>query len=282
MFSFFGYFSDKSESKAQPLEKFDDGPLFDYIKEKSGVKTLFDGYSRIFVMDQEAKKPNKIDGNTFLVQKKNGMLTVYWSENGSVNEKSFPAEEMEDLAKLVPGEYSEDLRFIKQIKCACAPFDIKYFNSPLVIGKYKLSTLIAKWLDKGSSKELAKNLYIAFKINEFLEQSEIYSTLNPPLKTELNNRSDFVGLLTAGSVVGVEVYTNSELNRIVERFNKMFGGIALPEELPGYVKTGSGFMGRYSNLHYIIKNLYKQNQIMLSEKEELQNEKEDLQTKATI
>jgi hypothetical protein len=132
-------------------------------------------------------------------------------------------------------------------------FEMKQFYTPLDVGKYKIALLIEAGLQEPDDVFL-RTLYIAYKLNEFLEQPDVYGSVNPVLQSELCNRSDFTSIMIACRVIGFQQYVTDEWKRLLDRFTHMFATVTLPDELPGYLKTGSGW--NWSTIHYLIKDLY--------------------------
>lgn len=162
-----------------------------------------------------------------------------------------------------------------------------HFTKPLDAGKYSLAlrlkkTLLEQILKPGVSSEMLtkngniisdemiktdldyekikKDLFIFSKINEFLEQPDAYDDIGISIESEFTNRKNMSLFLKTCEEKSLDAKKHSirEMNRLFLRFNIMFHSIDPPPDLPLYLKTGSGVIGRYSNLHIVIKNLYQQ------------------------
>lgn len=153
------------------------------------------------------------------------------------------------------------------------PNFIKNFNSPLDIGKYRLAldleTLITqkiKMVDEIDYAAVRRILFIAYKLNEFLEQPDLYANNSKPIKSELSNRcKNMSGIIKAaekyveeyGVDYSVECYSQVEIRLLFRELEKRFMNVELPAELPKHLKTGSRMFGRTSGLHLIIYDLYQ-------------------------
>jgi hypothetical protein len=143
-----------------------------------------------------------------------------------------------------------------QKKCGSKVFDIKNFKTPLALGKYKLAIFLRNKLQNMTDlQSQSRVLFIASKVNEFLEQPESYANLKTPVKSELTNRSDFYHMLNCSKVYGIEVSTEMEINRLYELMQTLYVNCVGPQILPAHVPTGSGWGS--SSLHLIIKNLHE-------------------------
>lgn len=146
-----------------------------------------------------------------------------------------------------------------QKKCGHKIFDIKNFSTPLALGKYKLASLLRSKLSKATDfKNQRRIIFLAFKINEFLEQPGVYANLENPIKSELTNRSDFYLMMNGSEVFGIETSADNEMARLYELFKKMYADLDLTHDLPDMLATGSGWSWSGSSLHLVIKNLYEE------------------------
>lgn len=172
-------------------------------------------------------------------------------------------------------------RYISK-KYTSARNNIKNFKTPLDVGKYQLALMLqtqlcekTKTVDVINYEELRLCLFIAYKINEFLEHPDLYSSTEYPIKSVFTSR-DRDGkkpLITAwkeelikagrddiveeGAERIVEFNSAIEMKRLWIAIKQILLNTTPPDELPDSLKTGSGVYYRYSELHTIIHGLYR-------------------------
>jgi hypothetical protein len=146
-------------------------------------------------------------------------------------------------------------------KCYGMPFDLKNFATPLDLGKYKLAEMLFEKLKQIKDPHAQmRMLFVAYKLNEFLEDPTMYASLSTPLKTPLSNRKDFSELEKASDIFGVEVSAEVEMERLFDLFEAMYGQVTLPQALPMVYTGSSNFFWRSeSKLHTAIRSIYAQN-----------------------
>lgn len=154
---------------------------------------------------------------------------------------------------------------------------LKQFITPLDIGKYKLALEIK---DKVSQKiknpsvdyqDLRKDLFIYYKVNELLEQHDLYSRLEIPIKTELSNRKSLERLIKASEKQGVDKFAEIEVMALFKDIKRIYDRFSPPDELPKSIRTGAEYSWVYdgrSTLHPEINNLYQQVQLKCKAQEQ--------------
>jgi len=194
------------------------------------------------------------------------MLSFLGYGCGSTNNesKAFGKMKVDDLLNYTlykGGHYSEPN--VEQQEQA-----IDVFSTALDIGKYSLSLLILQTIkdkvakETGDYLELKKDFYIFYMVNEFLEHPEIYSSMENPIASPLCDRNGKESLEAELKNKNARCFSKLEVLRLFRLFKKK---ITLKQEkevnlkeLPDFLKTGSGYYGRYSSLHSIIKSLSNQ------------------------
>jgi hypothetical protein len=150
------------------------------------------------------------------------------------------------------------------------------YTTALEVGKYKLALYLEddvkqRVKDKDINYEvMQRNFYIAYKVNEFLEQPESYAKMSVPPKNVFKDRAGMQQLLEESKDLGLEIYSEQEMTTLFRLFENMLHSMALPLVLPGQVKKGStyywsAYCSKYSNFHPVIKDLYEQCQKKLLE-----------------
>lgn len=159
---------------------------------------------------------------------------------------------------------------------------LKNFSNPLDIGKYRLALMVqtmicqkTKIVDVIDYVDLRKCLFIAYKINEFLEHPELYAEILDPIKSVFTNRKSegkkaLINtwrealikekedkIVEEGNEKIVEFCSEREMIRLYRTMKQKFWHMTPPEELPAVLKTGSGVIFSYSELHPVLYNLYQ-------------------------
>lgn len=146
------------------------------------------------------------------------------------------------------------------------------YTSALEVGKYKLALYLEDDIkqrvkDKDINYEaMQRNFYMAYKINEFLEQPGSYAKMSKPPESIFVNRDGMQELLEKSKVLGLEIYSEKAMATLFDQFKIMLDSVALPQILPEQVYRGSTYyLASYipkslncSNFHPIIKDLYEQ------------------------
>lgn len=155
------------------------------------------------------------------------------------------------------------------------------YTTALEVGKYKLALYLEADIkqrikDKDINYEaMQRNFYIAYKINEFLEQPGSYAKMSKPPESIFVNRDGMQELLEKSKVLGLEIYSEKAMDTLFDEFKLMLKSVALPHVLPDQVYRGSTYyLASYipkslncSNFHPVIKDLYEQCQKKMQELE---------------
>jgi hypothetical protein len=123
--------------------------------------------------------------------------------------------------------------------------------------------------------DMQRNFYIAYKVNEFLDKSDSYASLADPPKSIFDEGHSMEELLKESKDLGLEMYTEKEMESLFMTFEKMLHSVSLPAALPEHVKKyyllgAYTVYTSYSKLHYIIKDLFEQCQKKVVELEKNQ------------
>lgn len=153
-------------------------------------------------------------------------------------------------------------------------------NTPVEIGKYRLALYLENDVkqrvkDKDINyNDMQRNFYVAYKVNEFLDRSDTYASLPDPPKSIFEESHTMQELLNESKVLGLEMYSEKEMETLFRLFEKMLYSVSLPAALPEHVKKYyfSGLLTSYSRLHYIIKDLFEQCQKKVLELEKTKTE----------
>jgi hypothetical protein len=159
------------------------------------------------------------------------------------------------------------------------------YTTALEVGKYKLALYLESDVkERIKSKdinyeEMQRNFYIAYKVNEFLEQPGSYAKMSDPPTSIFVNRDGMQELLEEGKVLGLEFYSERAMEALFNQIKIMYNSVALPLVLPEQVYRGStNYWLSYipkslncSNFHPVIKDLYEQCQKKLLELEKAKN-----------
>lgn len=161
------------------------------------------------------------------------------------------------------------------------------YTTALEVGKYKLALYLEDDIkqrvkDKDINYEaMQRNFYIAYKVNEFLEQPGSYAKMSDPPTSIFVNRDGMRELLEheESKKHGLEIYSEKAMETLFDQFKIMLNSVALPQVLPEQVYRGSTYyLASYipkslncSNFHPVIKDLYEQCQKKVAELEKAKN-----------
>jgi hypothetical protein len=117
--------------------------IMNQVKNYGGATIPQAEYSCVSMLAKGSQAPREIKRNTLVMQKKNGFLMAYWNDGNQVIEKSFKAEDVEDISPKLPkkGQYSTDQDLIKCITSKYGPqSSLDYFKLPKASNRQRLDT----------------------------------------------------------------------------------------------------------------------------------------------
>lgn len=151
-----------------------------------------------------------------------------------------------------------------------------YCASALEVGKCQIGIYLLEQIEKSVQdkdkkaqyESLLEDLYIAYKINEFLELYHSYSFTSEPIESIFTDRSGMTLINKKTEDLDLWELAKGEVERLYYLFRNMHyqsdmltKQINLPKKLPDKVKTGSwlsGWVPGPSRFHFAIKDLYEQ------------------------